>query len=163
MHHSFGLPIQTQPKTNISSNKQKQKTTHLQKQVCRFSSHPTSRPSLRHSGLRLARYVATMPSAFQSAHPRGVRFPVVTEIVRGCGVSIRAPAGGAIQTACEATGQDWFQSAHLREVRWQHIVRFARSERISIHINQKSTQFREFIPDHTALRPSSPRENKSIL
>lgn len=31
-----------------------------------------------------------------------------------------------------------FQSAHLREMRWQHTVRFARSEHSHLHIDQKN-------------------------
>jgi hypothetical protein len=44
MHHSFGLPIQTQPKTNISSNKQKQKNNTPAKASVPFFFSPNKPP-----------------------------------------------------------------------------------------------------------------------
>ena len=53
-------------------------------------------------------------------------------------VSIRAPAGDAIFDRDALSLTQPFQSAHLREMRWQHTVRFARSEHSHLHIDQKN-------------------------
>ena len=103
----------------------------------------------------------------------GVSVPLVYPIV-----SIRAPTRGAIDLflkihqeqdtfaphqLLESTNRflGRFQSAHPCWVRWQHIVRFARSECIPIHI--KPTQFRESVSTHASLRPSSLKGNVPIL
>ena len=103
----------------------------------------------------------------------GVSVPLVYPIV-----SIRAPTRGAIDLfskihqkqdtfaphqLLESTNRflGRFQSAHQCWVRWQHIVRFARSECIPIHI--KPTQFRESVSTHASLRPSSLKGNVPIL
>ena len=49
-------------------------------------------------------------------------------------VSIRAPVWGAMSSVCfDTVYPSKFQSAHLCRVRWQHTVRFARSERSRLH------------------------------
>ena len=87
-------------------------------------------------------YYALLAAMFQSAHPHEVR-SIMQDNRRKIAAGFNPRTRMRCDTSKSTTGRCFsaFQSAHPHEVRWQHTVRFACSECLSIPIDQKIDVF----------------------